>query len=56
MKALSRLSIFTGNFVVLGGILQGLQKVQWIASLNVILWILIGVIMMAVGAIVISHE
>jgi hypothetical protein len=52
MKAFNRGLIFAGNFVTLGGILQGLHGSQWIAGISVVLWIVVGVIMMLVGAVV----
>jgi ABC-type dipeptide/oligopeptide/nickel transport system permease component len=56
MKALSRGMMFTGNFVVLGGILQGLHNTQWIAGCSMVLWIVIGFVVIIMGGLLLACE
>lgn len=56
MKVVSRLLVFSGNFVTLGGILQLLGLVQWVSFVGGIGWLGIGLVMMLAGVLLIETE
>jgi len=56
MKVVSRLLVFSGNFVTLGGILQLLGLVQWVSFVGGMGWLGIGLVMMLAGVLLIATE